>query len=87
MLHWRNFPLLCSSYNTCRAFTTLYFTTWRHETGFGGVPDPFFVWIEELEIGDVGGIDKEKAKAQVEDVVIMRWGKPLSFHTREYCFS
>jgi hypothetical protein len=53
------------------------------------VTDAFFVWvwIEKLEIGDVGGIDKEKAKVQVEDVVIMRWGKPLSFYTREYCFS
>jgi hypothetical protein len=89
MLHWRNPPLLCSSSNTCRALTTLHFTTWRHETGFGGVTDAFFVWvwIEELEIGDIGGIDKEKAKVQVEDVVIMRWGKPLSFYTREYRFS
>jgi hypothetical protein len=40
-------------------------------------------------IGDVGGFDKEKANVQVEDVVIMRWGKQqaLSFHTRLYRFS
>jgi len=55
--------------------TTLHFTTWRHETGFGDVSDAIFVWIEDLELEMYGGsIGKEKAKVEVEDVVIMRWG-------------
>lgn len=53
MLHWRNFPLLCSSSNTCTAPTTLHFITWRQTTTSTSYQTQPFFPIYELNITSI----------------------------------